>query len=303
MTGDAGQLYGAVEGGGTKFVCLVGRAPDAVVADTSFSTTTPEATLGQAAQFFRTEQAGGRTLAAIGVGTFGPVDLQRGSPTWGYITTTPKPGWTNVDVAGYLHRTLGVPVAFDTDVNAAALGEWRWGAARGLDSFLYLTVGTGIGGGGVVGGQLLHGLVHPEIGHLRVPHDREADPFAGACPFHGDCLEGLASGPALRARWGRPPESLPADHPAWPLEARYLALALVNLVCTVSPQRLVVGGGVMRQPQLFPLIRNQVRALLNGYVRAPEIIDRIDGYIVAPGLGGRAGVLGALALAAEIGGN
>src|SRR5690606_38063985 len=162
---------------------------------------------------------------------------------------------------------------FDTDVNAAAIGEATWGAAQGLDTFIYLTIGTGIGGGGLVNGQLMHGLIHPEMGHIRIPHDRDADPFDGICPYHGDCLEGLASGPAITARWGERGETLPADHPAWPLEAHYLALGLVNFICTLSPQRIVLGGGVMQQAQLFPLIRQQVRELLNGYVQAPEILE------------------------------
>ena len=202
--------------------------------------------------FFRAEQAQRGPLAAVGVGCFGPVDLRETSATWGFITTTPKAGWANVDVAGRLTRDLGVPVAFDTDVNAAAFGEARWGAAQGLDTFVYLTVGTGIGGGGLQRGQPMHGLVHPEMGHMLLPRDPSADPFPGVCPFHGGCLEGLASGPAMLARWGQPAESLPADHPAWALEARYLALAAVNLVCTLSPQRIVLGGGVMEQAQLFP---------------------------------------------------
>jgi len=190
-----------------------------------------------------------------------------------------------------------LPVGFDTDVNGAALGEYRWGAGEGLDTFLYLTIGTGIGGGGMVGGKLMHGLVHPEMGHMRLPRDRESDPFEGICPFHGDCLEGLASGPALQSRWGQPAETLPPAHPAWTLEAHYLALALVNLICALSPRRIILGGGVMKERQLFPLIGRQVQELLNGYVRAPDILEEIDRYIVAPILGGRAGVRGAIALA------
>jgi fructokinase len=297
MSGASGRLYGGVEGGGTKFVCVVGTGPDDVRAEERFPTTTPDRTLGQALAFFRDAQARFGPLHAVGIGSFGPVDLVPGSPTFGFITSTPKPGWKNVDVAGPFRRALGLEVAFDTDTNAAALGEWRWGAAQGLSTFLYLTIGTGIGGGGLVGGQLMHGLVHPEIGHLRLPRDTALDPFPGACPFHGDCLEGLASGPALLARWGRPAETLPQEHAAWALEARTLALALVNLICTVSPQRIVLGGGVMEQAHLFPLIRHQVQVLLNDYVRAPEILEEIDGYIVPPALGGRAGMLGALALA------
>ena len=295
-----GRLLGGIEGGGTKFVCVIGRGPDEILAETRIPTTTPEATLSQTADFFRAETARRGSLAAIGVGCFGPVDLREGSATRGFITTTPKAGWAHTDVAGRLGRDLGVPVAFDTDVNAAAIGEARWGAARGLDTFVYLTVGTGIGGGGLQGGRPMHGLVHPEMGHMLLPHDRSLDRFPGVCPFHGACLEGLASGPAILARWGQAAENLPADHPAWALEARYLALALANLVCTLSPQRIVMGGGVMEQAHLFPLIRKEVAALLNGYIRAAEILDAIDAYIVPPGLGNRSGRLGALAMAARL---
>ena len=290
-------LFGAIEAGGTKFVCLVGSGPEDMRAETRFPTTTPDATIRNAVEFLRAEQKRQGPLAAVGIASFGPVDLQPRSPTYGFITSTPKPGWANVDIVGAARAALELPVGFDTDVNAAGLAEWRWGAARGLDSVLYLTVGTGIGGGGLVDGRLLHGLVHPEMGHIRIPHDLTADPFPGACPFHGDCLEGLASGPAMRARWQQAAEDLPDDHEAWPLEARYLALAVVNFVCTLSPQRIVIGGGVMSHPPLLGLIRAQVVELLNNYVRAPEVIEQIDEYIVAPALGGRAGVLGGLALA------
>ena len=288
------MMYGGIEAGGTKFVCAVGSGPNDIRADTQFPTTTPDETIGRTIEFFRSHRA---ELVALGIASFGPVDLNRASPTFGYITTTPKPGWANTDLAGALRREFGLPVGFDTDVNGAALGEYRWGAGQGLDTFLYLTIGTGIGGGGMVGGKLVHGLVHPEMGHMRLPRDRESDPFDGTCPFHGDCLEGLASGPALQSRWGQPAETLPSDHPAWPLEAHYLALALVNLICTLSPRRIILGRGVMKERQLFPLIRRQVQELLNGYVRAPDILEEIDRYIVAPILGGRAGVLGAIALA------
>ena len=296
MTG-VPSLFGAIEAGGTKFVCLVGSGPGDIRAETRFATTTPEATLRNALEFLRAEQVRQGPLAAVGIASFGPVDLDPRSPTYGFITSTPKPGWANVDVAGAARASLGLPVGFDTDVNAAGLAEWRWGAAQGLDSVLYLTVGTGIGGGGLMDGRLLHGLVHPEMGHIRIPHDVDADPFPGACPFHGDCLEGLASGPAIRARWQQAAEDLPDDHPAWPLEARYLALAVVNFICTLSPQRIVMGGGVMSHPRLLAMIRTHVVDLLNNYVRAPAVIEGIDDYVVAPALGGRAGVLGGLALA------
>lgn len=289
--------FGGIEAGGTKFVCAIGDAPGRLRARAELPTTTPTETIARAVAFFH-EHQNGAPLQAIGIGSFGPIDAHVGSPTWGHITTTPKLGWQNVDVAGEVRRALDVPVAFDTDVNVAGLGEHRWGAAQGLDTFLYLTFGTGIGGGGLANGRMMHGLIHPEVGHMRLPHDWQADPFPGVCPFHGDCLEGLASGPALKQRWGQPAEQLPDDHPAWPLQARYVALGLVNLICAVSPQRIVCGGGTMR-PVLFPLIRREVQSLLNGYVRHATVLDHIDEYIVPPALGNDAGVLGAIALAQD----
>jgi fructokinase len=294
-------LWGGIEAGGTKFVCAVGSGPDDLREEVRFPTTTPEASIGRAIEFFQ-QQHEKEPLAAVGIASFGPVDPNPDSPTFGYITTTPKPGWAHTDFAGTIRRALGVPVGFDTDVNVAALGEGRWGVAQGLDTFVYLTIGTGIGGGGMVNGKLIHGLVHPEMGHIRIPHDWERDPYAGACPYHGDCLEGLATGPALEARWGQRGETLSADHPAWELEAGYLALGLVNVICILSPERIIMGGGVMEQRQLFPLVRGRVRELLNGYLQAPAILDRIDEYIVPPGLGSRAGVLGAIALAQQAAG-
>ena len=287
------QLYGGIEAGGTHFVCAVGSGPDDLRAETSFPTTPPDETIGRAVEFFLS----GERVVAVGIASFGPVDLDPSSASYGWITSTPKPGWGNTDIVGKVREALAVPIGFDTDVNAAALSEHLWGSARGVDDFVYLTVGTGIGGGAMVNGHLVHGLVHPEMGHLRIPHDREADDFAGVCPYHGDCLEGLASGPAIAKRWGRPPESLPEDHPAWELEATYLGLAAANLVCTLSPQRIIMGGGVMAQPQLLPLVRRKVLEVLDGYVLSPDILQHIDSYIVAPGLGDRAGVLGAIALA------
>ncbi len=292
-------LFGGIEAGGTKFVCAVGTGPDDLRAETQFPTTTPDETLAKAISFFRVQQQD-VPLASIGLASFGPVDPNPDSPTWGYITSTPKPGWAQTDFAGSIGRALRLPVAFDTDTNVAALGEHRWGAAQGLDTFIYLTVGTGIGGGGLINGRLMHGLIHPEMGHIRVPHDRQSDPYAGICPYHGDCLEGLASGPALAGRWGQRGETLPEDHPAWPLEAEYLALALNNFICTLSPQRIVLGGSVSTQPRILPLVRRKVQTLLNGYLQTPAIIEEIDSYIVPPVLGNRAGVLGAIALAQTV---
>ena len=289
--------FAGIEAGGTKFVCAAGSGPGDLLAETRFPTTTPAATLGAAIEFFQAQRARFGPPRALGIASFGPLDPQPGSPSYGSITSTPKPGWANVSLLGPLQQALGVPAGFDTDVNAAALGEGRWGAGQGQGNLVYLTVGTGIGGGGLVDGRPIHGLLHPEMGHMRVPHDRSADPFAGCCPYHGDCLEGLASGPAIEQRWGQPGESLPAGHPAWALEARYLAQGVANLVLTLSPQRIVLGGGVMAQARLFPLIRAEVRRLLNGYIRSPWLEGRLDEYIVPPGLGTRSGVLGALALA------
>jgi fructokinase len=289
--------FGGIEAGGTKFICAVGSGPDDLRAEIRFPTTTPEATIGQAIAFFQ-EQAKEEPLAAVGIASFGPVDPNPDSPTFGYITTTPKAGWANTDFAGAIERTLGVPVGFDTDVNGAALGEYRWGAAQGLDTFIYLTIGTGLGGGGLVNGQLMHGLIHPEMGHILVPRHPDDD-FVGVCPYHGDCLEGMTTGPALEKRWGQPGQTLPAGHPAWELEAYYLAQGLVNFICTLSPQRIIMGGGVMEQRHLFPMIRQQVQALLNGYVQSPAILEQIDRYIVPPKLGNKAGILGAMALAEQ----
>jgi fructokinase len=294
----ATPLYGGVEAGGTKFICAVGSGPGELAAEARFPTTTPAETLAATIDFFRAQQARLGPLAAIGVGSFGPLDPQPGSPSFGHITSTPKPGWRDADIVGPLARAFQLPVGFDTDVNAAALAEWRWGAGQGLSNLVYLTVGTGIGGGALAeGGRPLHGMIHPEMGHMLLPHDRQADPYPGHCPYHGDCFEGLANGPAIARRWGQPAETLPADHPAWPLEAHYIALGLANLIYALSPQRFVLGGGVMAQAQLFPLIQAEVPRLLNGYVQSPWIIERAGEYIVPPGLGDRAGVLGAIALA------
>lgn len=290
------KLIGGIEAGGTKFVCAVGTGPDDLRAEERFPTTTPEETIGRAIHFFHKCQEQFGPLAAVGIAAFGPLDPNEGSPTYGTITSTPKPGWANTDFVGAVKAALAVPVAFDTDVNGAALGEWRWGAGQGLRNILYLTIGTGIGGGALVDGRPLHGLVHSEMGHIAMPHDLAADPFPGHCPYHGDCLEGLASGPAMNARWGQRAETLPADHPAWELEAHYLAMALRTFICTLSPERIIMGGGVMQQPHLLAAVRQKTLDYLNGYVQSPAILSHIDRYIVAPGLGNQAGVLGAIAL-------
>jgi fructokinase len=293
--GGVASIYGGIEAGGTKWVCAIGDGSSEVIDADTFPTTTPRATIARAARFFA--QAG--PVAGVGVGSFGPIDVHRASPTWGRITTTPKPGWAGTDLVGMLRAVLDVPVALDTDVNAAALAEWRWGAAIGLETFSYITVGTGVGGGAVVNGRLLHGLLHPEVGHMLIPHDRARDPFDGVCPFHGDCLEGLASGEAIRARWGSRAEMLSDDAAVWNLEAEYLAHGLMNLICTISPQRIILGGGVSKHAGLLPLVRRRLLELLAGYFAAPQLMRaaEAESYVVPPRLGDRAGVLGAVELA------
>ncbi|HEY2477238.1 MAG TPA: ROK family protein [Solirubrobacterales bacterium] len=287
---------GGIEAGGTRWTCAVGEGEELVRVE-SFPTTTPAETIGRAIEFFAAEP----DLEALGIGTFGPIEPARSSPRWGTITTTPKPGWADTDVVSPLAAALGVPIALDTDVNAAAIGEWRRGAAQGLDNFCYVTVGTGIGGGAFANGRPVHGLLHPELGHVRVPHDRGRDPFPGSCPFHGDCLEGLASGTALRERWGRPAEEL-TDPEVWDLEADYLALGLLNLVLVLSAERIIVGGGVSRAPRLLPRVRGRLRELAAGYVDSPRLDSGIDDYVVAPALGPRSGVVGAIELGRGVGG-
>jgi len=284
-------LYGGIEAGGTKFVCAVAEAPDAPpAASVTIPTTTPDATLELVQAFFKPYE-----LHALGIASFGPVDLRAASSTYGYITETPKPGWKYTDLAGRLHRALGVPVGFDTDVNAAALAEWRYGAGRGLDTVVYITVGTGFGGGGVVDGRMIHGLIHPEMGHLMVRRHPD-DSYPGHCPFHRDCLEGMVCGPALIDRWGAEMSALPEDHRAWEFEAYYLAQAVCAILYILSPQRIIFGGGVMQQRHLFTRIHALVPQMLNGYLHTPEILQNISALIVPPGLAERSGAVGALEL-------
>lgn len=290
------KVYGGIEAGGTKFVCVVGTGPDDMRAETVFSTTTPDETIDQAINFFN-GYSGTDLPSAIGIASFGPLNLDSKSPEYGYITSTPKPGWENTDILGMVKSALDLPVAIDTDVNGAALAEYLWGAGRGVENLIYITIGTGIGGGGMVNGGRLHGLVHPEMGHIRIPHDHKKDPFDGCCPYHEDCLEGLASGKAVELRWGKPAEELPEDHPAWELEAHYLALGISNLICTLSPGRIITGGGLMKNPSLLPKMREKIREYLNGYIDSPSITEDIKNYLVIPELGDYSGVLGAIALA------
>jgi len=303
--GDDGPVVGAIEAGGTKFVVAVGSGPGGrLLAREQFPTgDDPAALLRLVIEWL--EEAGRRhgPLAALGVASFGPVDLDPTSSTYGFITTTPKPGWADADLLGPLRRAFpGLPIGFDTDVNGAALGERVWGAARGLEDFVYVTAGTGIGGGGMARGRLLHGLVHPEMGHIAMPV-LDGDSFPGVCPYHGRCWEGLCSGPAIARRAGRPAETLEPDHPAWAITIRYLAHALATLTCVLSPRRIVLGGSVRKGGRLgeeafFHRLRDHVRDVLAGYVASPALSAAgIAEFIVPPDLGDDAGVCGAIALA------
>ena len=296
---------GAVEAGGTKFVCAFGTGPNDFER-TEFATgDRPESVLEEVADWLEAHARNTGAPCAIGIGSFGPIDLDPESPEYGHITSTPKPGWRNTDIVGALRRRFpNLPIAFDTDVNAAALGEYYWGHAADLEDVVYITIGTGIGAGGLVNGRLLHGLVHPEMGHMLLPRVT-GDTFEGTCPFHIDCWEGLCSGPALKARTGMAAEEIPPAHEAWSFETQYIAYALANIVCTLSPRRIILGGSVRKAGQLgedcfFKLIRDKLRLALNEYVVSPALGEEIDNYVVSPLLGDDAGVLGALALGQEL---
>lgn len=291
-------LFGAVEAGGTKFVCAIGDEGGTIHSELRFPTADPVSTLAKVRDFLK-DIRGGSAPSAIGVACFGPVILDRRSEKYGFIANTPKPGWSDVDMAGMLAREFSCPVGFDTDVNAAALAEHRWGAGRDTKNLVYLTVGTGIGAGVLIEGVPLHGLTHPEIGHIHPRRHPLDASFSGVCPFHGDCLEGLASGPAILARSGSELQHLDAAHSQWELQADYLGQLCAQLVLTVSPQRIIIGGGVMAQQRLFPLLRQRMLHWLGGYVQRDEILADIDRFVVPPALGSHAGVLGALSLAVD----
>lgn len=285
------MLYGALEAGGTKMVCAIGDENGHIIKQTSIPTTMPDETMAKIIEYFN-----GEKIEALGVACFGPVDLKKDSPTYGYITSTPKKGWSDFNIVGCLKDALGVPVGFDTDVNGSLLGEVTWGCAKGLTDAVYITIGTGIGGGVLSGGNLLHGMMHAELGHMLLFPEPE-DTYPGGCPFHKACFEGLASGPAIEARYGKKAYELADNGEVWELESKYIAKALVNIILTLSPQRIILGGGVMHQEQLFPLIRGKVTEYLSGYIRAAELED-MDTYIVPASLGDDQGIMGALKLAA-----
>jgi fructokinase len=295
----AAKLLAGVELGGTKCVCILGTGPDDVRAVERLPTGEREETLRQIEAVLDRWRAQHGPARALGIASFGPVDLRTDSPTYGFVTSTSKAGWRNTDVAMRLARRMGGPMGFDTDVNGAALAEGRWGSAVGLDNFAYVTVGTGIGAGLIVRGKSIFGMNHTELGHIRVVR-KAGDKFPGVCPYHGDCIEGLASGPAIEARAGMPASQLPPDHPAWDFVAHGLAQLMHNMVLTTAPSRIFLGGGVpSAQTHLFERIQQELKRSLNRYVEAPELEQSIANYIVAPGLGTMAGPLGALALAAD----
>lgn len=292
-------MYGAIEAGGTKFICAVAENADQLLAKTSFPTTTPEETMAQAVDFFSAQAQSLGEISAIGVGSFGPVNICKTSRRYGYIASAPKPGWPGFDLVGYLEKSLPAKITIDTDVNCALLGEHLFGAGRGLEDFVYVTIGTGVGGGVLVNGSLAHGFSHPELGHMLVPKHPD-DQFSGVCPFHGDqCLEGLASGPAIAARWGENAQDLPPDHRAWDFQEYYLAVMCTNILLTSAPRAIVLGGGVMKQGHLFPRIRRRTESLLKGYIDFDELDMSIEKLIVPVELAGDAGVAGAIVLAQQ----
>lgn len=284
------MILGALEAGGTKMVMAIGDENGTIFEQVSMPTQTPEITMPKMIEYFASKK-----IEALGIGCFGPIDINKTSQTYGYITTTPKLAWRNYNIVGEFKKALNLPVGFDTDVNASALGEATWGSTKGLSDSIYITIGTGVGVGVVQNNRLLHGMLHPEAGHILLAQ-REDDIYKGKCPYHGKCLEGLAAGPAIEERWGKPGRELAKMPEVWDLEAFYIAQAIVNFILTLSPMRIVLGGGVMHQEQLFPLVREKVKELLGGYINTKEIAD-LDSYIVPAGLNEKQGIMGCLQLA------
>lgn len=284
------KKYGALEAGGTKMVCALGLSDGTILDQTSIPTTMPEETIDRIADYFR-----GTEIVALGVATFGPVDVKKGSPTYGRILNTPKLAWQNYDLLSALKQRIPVPMEIDTDVNGSCLGELTFGCAKGLDSVIYITIGTGVGVGIAINGQLMHGMLHPEAGHILL-NKHPKDTYKGKCPFHPNCMEGLCAGPAIEERWGAKAETLQDKQEVWEMEAYYIAQAAVNFICTLSPRKIILGGGVMHQEQLFPLIRQKTKEMLNGYIDTAELRD-MENYIVPASLHDDQGIMGAVQLA------
>lgn len=283
------MTLGALEAGGTKMVCAIGNENGEILEHISIPTETPEITVPKMLSFYQ-----GKEIEALGIACFGPIDLNRSSDTYGYITTTPKSAWQNYNIVGAFREGLGVPIGFDTDVNGSVLGEYTWGIGKGLNSCIYITIGTGAGVGVIADGRLLHGMLHPEGGHILL-HKLPDDNYEGFCPFHRNCFEGLAAGPAIEGRWGQKAIDLAQDNKVWEMEAEYIAQALVDYTCILSPQRIILGGGVMHQTQLLPMIRSKFAQLLNGYLKTKELED-LDSFIVVQSLNDKQGIMGALKL-------
>lgn len=284
------MLYGALEAGGTKMVLAIGTENGEIIEQLSLPTEDPSITMPKIIEYFAN-----KNIISLGVGTFGPINLDRSSKTYGYITSTPKLSWANYNIVGTLKDALNIPIGFDTDVNASALGEATWGSIKGHSSGIYITIGTGIGVGVYLNGELLHGMMHPEAGHILLAKHPD-DNFKGVCPYHPNCFEGLASGPSIEKRWGKKAIDLNDQAKIWELEAYYIAQGLVNYILTLSPHKIVLGGGVMHQEQLFPLIHQQVDKLMNGYVRTPQL-EALDQYIVPAALNDNQGIMGCIQLA------
>ena len=286
------MLYGAIEAGGTKMVCAVGDENGRIIEQVSIPTKNPDETMPKIIEYFKNKE-----IKALGIACFGPIELDKASPKYGHIQDTPKLLWSDYDIVGTMEKALGVPVGFDTDVNGSMLGEATWGAAKDLTDAIYITIGTGIGGGILSGGKLVHGMLHPELGHMKLVK-AENDTYAGKCPFHATCFEGLAAGPAIEERWGKPAKELADRTEVWELESFYIAQALSNLILTLSPKVIILGGGVMHQLQLFPLIRKKVKENINGYIKTDELND-MDSYIIPAALNDDQGIMGCIRLAMD----
>ncbi len=285
---------GGIEAGGTKMVCAVGDENGKLLDRITIPTRLPETTIPEMISYFKKWE-----IEALGIACFGPVDLNKNSKTYGYITETPKEGWRNYPMVKAFKEAFDIPVGFDTDVNGAVLGEVTYGAAKGCECATYITIGTGIGAGVYCNGKLLHGLVHPEAGHILLPKHPN-DSFKGGCPYHSDCFEGLASGPAIEKRWGKSAKELTGQNEVWEMEAFYIAEAIMNYILTYSPEKIILWGGVMHQEQLFDMVREKTKKLLNGYIHHNMILEHIDNYIVAPGLGENPGIIGAICLGMQV---
>ncbi|MBP3238369.1 MAG: ROK family protein [Lachnospiraceae bacterium] len=286
------MLYGALEAGGTKMVCAIGDENGRIIEQKSIPTKTPEETMPAVIEYFENKD-----IKALGIASFGPVELDKNTPEYGHIQETPKLRWSGYDLVGTMKKALNVPIGFDTDVNGSMLGEATWGAAKNLSDALYITIGTGIGGGILSGGKIVHGMLHPELGHMTLVK-AENDTYAGKCPFHKNCFEGLAAGPAIEERWGKPGKELSDRSEVWELESYYIAQALANLILITSPQVIILGGGVMHQMSLFPMIREKVKENLNGYIRTEELND-MDRYIIPAALNDDQGIMGCIKLAMD----